>query len=84
MFRQFLLTALLRAWLAFLSLMLTGFVVSLVIEPESVLKSDDPYVWGFLFGSFAAAASVVYSLANLIWRNRLWASASYFLVLHVI
>lgn len=78
---EFLRAACPRGGVAFLTLMLAGFAVSLVIEPENVFQSDDPYLGGFLIGSFAAAASLVYSLAILVWRSRLWASASYFVLL---
>src|SRR5688500_18120090 len=60
---------LMRAWRVFSALAVIWFVVALCIDWDNPLHSDDPYIIGFLFGTVGAAASVVYSLGELVGRR---------------
>jgi hypothetical protein len=70
-------TSMWRAWLGFAGLTVFGFVASYAMEVENPLRSDDPYLMGFLMGGIAAGMSVVYSIAEKVVGNRWWSSLCY-------
>ena len=58
-----------RAWLAFCLLSFLFALAFLLIDGNNPLRSDDPYIVGFLFGSIGACHTLVYSAAELIKKD---------------
>ena len=81
MFRQLIKTGLLRSWLGFCAVTFLAWAGFLVIDRDNPLRSDDPYVAGFLCGGFAAAMGVVYSLVEKACASRVCVSIVYFAML---
>jgi len=60
---------LLRAWLVFSTVAALGFWAGLCIDHDDPLRSDDPYIFGCVFGVFAACLAAVYSVSEGIARH---------------
>jgi hypothetical protein len=71
MLRKFVYTSLVRFWLGFAALSVLGWAAFLVLDGKNPLRSDDPYIVGFLCGGFAGAMGVVYSLVEKACASRL-------------
>jgi hypothetical protein len=81
MLRDFVVASLRRAWLGIVGLTVFGFVAYLIIDRDNLLRSDDPYLVGFLLGGIAAGMSLVYSIAERLRASRWWATFCHGLVL---
>lgn len=64
-FRQLARILITRAWLAFSVLAIVGFTVFLFIDRDDPLRSDDPYLVGFIFGMVAAGLAAVYTAIEI-------------------
>jgi hypothetical protein len=58
--------AIIRAWCAFSLLSFLFGCWFLLMDGDNLLRSDDPYVVGFLLGGVAAVLTIVYSLAEAV------------------
>jgi hypothetical protein len=63
-FVRFFGTALLRAVVAFSALAVHWAIVFVFIDGDNPLRSDDPYLVGFVCGAIAAVAATVYTIAE--------------------
>lgn len=66
---KFLTPVMLRVCLAANALGIVGFVVALGLGHDDPLRSDDPYILGFLFGGFAACSAIVYTIFENVGRR---------------
>jgi hypothetical protein len=64
--RVFLRLAIIRAWCAFSLLSFLFGCWFLLMDGDNLLRSDDPYLVGFLFGGVAAVLAIIYSLAEAV------------------
>ena len=61
--------ALLRAWLVFSVIAVLGVVVSLILDGDNLLESDDPYIVGSVFGCICACLTFVYTVAEALKKD---------------
>lgn len=59
-----------RAWLAFCLLSFLFALAFLLLDGDNPLRSDDPYIVGFLFGSIGACHTLVYSAAEWLKQGK--------------
>jgi drug/metabolite transporter (DMT)-like permease len=71
---------LIRIWLAFAVAAVVAGLLFAFLAPNNLLRSDDSYVVGFLFGLLAAAMASVYSAVEKLMRTPVQARVCYFLI----